>query len=176
MNRSETVSSHRVDVSLTLKNLPFSVAEEIQEVQRSDPDLIQRIVMYGMTRTAIFETLLEEAAIAIGKPQAEVATQVANWALSVAPGVMKSLGSIGKVVVTNHNQPEAVILSTEAYAALVSAVQEARRKDETALEALRARFDERLAALQADDAGDRLRAVMDAPAKLRGKVRAGATH
>ncbi|HEU4456448.1 MAG TPA: hypothetical protein VFR81_25495 [Longimicrobium sp.] len=60
MNRSETVSSHRVDVSLTLKNLPFSVAEEIQEVQRSDPDLIQRIVMYGMTRTAIFETLLEE--------------------------------------------------------------------------------------------------------------------
>jgi hypothetical protein len=60
VNRSETVSSHRVDVSLTLKNLPFSVAEEIQEVQRSDPDLIQRIVMYGMTRTAIFETLLEE--------------------------------------------------------------------------------------------------------------------
>ena len=60
MNRSETVSSHRVDVSLTLKNLPFSVAEEIQEVQRSDPDLIQRIVMYGMTRTSIFETLLEE--------------------------------------------------------------------------------------------------------------------
>ena len=60
MNRSETVSSHCVDVSLTLKNLPFSVAEEIQEVQRSDPDLIQRIVMYGMTRTAIFETLLEE--------------------------------------------------------------------------------------------------------------------
>jgi hypothetical protein len=60
VNRSETVSSHGVDVSLTLKNLPFSVAEEIQEVQRSDPDLIQRIVMYGMTRTAIFETLLEE--------------------------------------------------------------------------------------------------------------------
>lgn len=91
-------------------------------------------------------------------------------------GVMQAVRRTGSVLVTNHDKPEAVILSTEAYAALVSAVQEARRKDEIALEALRARFDERLAALQADDAGDRLRAVMDAPAKLRGKVRAGATH
>ena len=59
MNRSESISSPGVDVSLTLKNLPFSVAEEIQEVQRADPELIQRIVMYGVTRTAIFEALLE---------------------------------------------------------------------------------------------------------------------
>jgi aspartyl-tRNA(Asn)/glutamyl-tRNA(Gln) amidotransferase subunit B len=41
---------------------------------------------------ARFETLLAEAAGKIGKPQAQVATQVANWALSVAPGVVKSLG------------------------------------------------------------------------------------
>ena len=39
-----------------------------------------------------FETLLAAAANAIGKPEATIATQVANWALSVAPGVMKSLG------------------------------------------------------------------------------------
>ena len=39
-----------------------------------------------------FETLLSATAAKIGKPEAEVATQVANWALSVAPGVMKSLG------------------------------------------------------------------------------------
>ncbi|MEC8837003.1 MAG: Asp-tRNA(Asn)/Glu-tRNA(Gln) amidotransferase GatCAB subunit B, partial [Pseudomonadota bacterium] len=32
------------------------------------------------------------AAAKIGKPEAKVATQVANWALSVAPGVVKSLG------------------------------------------------------------------------------------
>jgi hypothetical protein len=57
---SEPVYSRRVDVSLTLKDLPSSLAEEIEEVQRSDPDLMQRIVMYGMTRTAIFETLLDE--------------------------------------------------------------------------------------------------------------------
>lgn len=41
---------------------------------------------------ARFETLLAATAAKIGKSEAEVATQVANWALSVAPGVVKSLG------------------------------------------------------------------------------------
>ncbi|MEE4199813.1 Asp-tRNA(Asn)/Glu-tRNA(Gln) amidotransferase subunit GatB [Erythrobacter sp.] len=41
---------------------------------------------------ARFETLLSATASAIGKDEKTVATQVANWALSVAPGVMKSLG------------------------------------------------------------------------------------
>ena len=42
---------------------------------------------------ARFETLLSETASALGKSEAEVATQVANWSLSVAPGVMNALGS-----------------------------------------------------------------------------------
>jgi aspartyl-tRNA(Asn)/glutamyl-tRNA(Gln) amidotransferase subunit B len=41
---------------------------------------------------ARFETLLTATASAIGKPETKVATQVANWALSVAPGVIKSVG------------------------------------------------------------------------------------
>ncbi|MFC3100309.1 Asp-tRNA(Asn)/Glu-tRNA(Gln) amidotransferase subunit GatB [Altererythrobacter lauratis] len=41
---------------------------------------------------ARFETLLAATAAALGKPEAKVATQVANWSLSVAPGVMKALG------------------------------------------------------------------------------------
>ena len=41
---------------------------------------------------ARFETLLAEATKALGKGESAVATQVANWSLSVAPGVMKSLG------------------------------------------------------------------------------------
>ncbi|MHA6334442.1 Asp-tRNA(Asn)/Glu-tRNA(Gln) amidotransferase subunit GatB [Qipengyuania sp. CAU 1752] len=44
---------------------------------------------------ARFETLLGATAAAIGKDDKTVATQVANWALSVAPGVMKSLGDEG---------------------------------------------------------------------------------
>ena len=39
-----------------------------------------------------FETLLAEVAQRSGKAEAEVATQVANWSLSVAPGVMNAAG------------------------------------------------------------------------------------
>ena len=60
MKGPNSLYSRRVDVSLTLKDLPCSIAEEIEEVQRSQPDLMERIVMYGMTRSAIVETLLEE--------------------------------------------------------------------------------------------------------------------
>ena len=41
---------------------------------------------------ARFETLLIETAKATGKDDKAVATQVANWSLSVAPGVIKALG------------------------------------------------------------------------------------
>lgn len=89
-------------------------------------------------------------------------------------GVMRNVGKAGKIVVTNHNQPEAVILSTEEYAAIVEAL--ARSSDEAALEALRHRFDARLAELDADDAGERLRALARAPARLKGGVKAGSGH
>ncbi|MGO4220794.1 type II toxin-antitoxin system prevent-host-death family antitoxin [Lysobacter sp. TAF61] len=91
-------------------------------------------------------------------------------------GVMKAIGRKGKVVVTNHNEPEAVILSAEEYGAIIRALHEAESKNESALDDLRHRFDERLASLQSADAGDRLRALMTGPAKLRGKVKAGASH
>jgi hypothetical protein len=41
------------------------------------------------------------------------------------------------------------------------------------LDALRAKFDDRLAALRAPDAGDRLRKLARRPARLHGKVKAG---
>tara|TARA_R110000751_G_scaffold2018_11_gene9287 strand:+ start:118813 stop:120312 length:1500 start_codon:yes stop_codon:yes gene_type:complete len=53
---------------------------------------------------ARFETLLKVAAKKQGKAESEVATQVANWALSVAPGVIKSLGDEINFV---NNTPEA---------------------------------------------------------------------
>ena len=88
-------------------------------------------------------------------------------------GVMKSVARSGKVVVTNHNEPEAVILSVQVYAAIKSALHEAASRTEPALEVLRQRFDERLAALQQADAGERLRTLMQSPARLDGKVKAG---
>jgi aspartyl-tRNA(Asn)/glutamyl-tRNA(Gln) amidotransferase subunit B len=41
---------------------------------------------------ARFEQLLSATATRLGKREADVATQVANWSLSVAPGVMNALG------------------------------------------------------------------------------------
>jgi prevent-host-death family protein len=91
-------------------------------------------------------------------------------------GVMRALASKGPVMVTNHSEPEAVILSAQDYARLIAIVQESESQTEAGLEALRQRFDERLASLTRPDAGDRLRAISRSSAKLRGKVKAGAGY
>lgn len=85
-------------------------------------------------------------------------------------GVMRTVGREGKLLVTNHDQPEAVILSTDEYQRLLQAAQ---AQQDSALDALRQRFDARLAALAQDDTADRLRAVLQAPAALQGQVKAG---
>lgn len=91
-------------------------------------------------------------------------------------GVMRTISRMGKVVVTNHSEPEAVILSAEEYGAIMRALNDAGSRHESTLEALRHRFDERLASLQADDASERLRALMGGPTILGGKVKAGDSH
>lgn len=44
-------------VRLEVDALPFDVAEQIREVQLEDPELLRRILVYGMTHKAVFETL-----------------------------------------------------------------------------------------------------------------------
>ena len=91
-------------------------------------------------------------------------------------GVMRTVGREGRVLVTNHDRPEAVILSTVEYQRLVQAAESAQARQQDALQALRQRFDERLATLAADDAGARLRALLSQPAALHGQVVAGVAH
>lgn len=43
-------------VSLSVQ-LPRAVAAEVEEMQRRDPEVLRRILMYGMTRRAIYESL-----------------------------------------------------------------------------------------------------------------------
>lgn len=38
-------------------NLPRGVAEEVQKVQRTDPDMLSRILFYAVTRRTIYDTL-----------------------------------------------------------------------------------------------------------------------
>ncbi|GGK15775.1 type II toxin-antitoxin system prevent-host-death family antitoxin [Luteimonas terricola] len=85
-------------------------------------------------------------------------------------GVMKVVARQGKVVVTNHNEPEAVILPVAEYHRLMHG---ANARDEAALDTLRRRFDERLKSLDTPEANDKLRAILRKPLKLDGKVIAG---
>jgi PHD/YefM family antitoxin component YafN of YafNO toxin-antitoxin module len=91
-------------------------------------------------------------------------------------GTMRALSAQGKLLVTNHNQPEAVILSTAEYTRLMAAAAVTEQVVPDPLVELRRQFDERLAVLNEDSAGDRLRAVMDQPGKLNGSVKAGSTY
>ena len=86
-------------------------------------------------------------------PATEVKTQ--GWR-----GLMRTVGRTGKVVVTHHDTPQAVVLSVEEYDAIATALQAAAERGYPALDALRRSFDDRLAALRAPDAGARLRGLM----------------
>ena len=43
--------------------LPKTVAVEIENVQRNDPEMLSRILLYAMTRRTIYDTLAAKAAI-----------------------------------------------------------------------------------------------------------------
>ena len=43
--------------------LPRAVALEVEEVQKRDPEFLSRILMYGMTRRAIYEGLSAQAVV-----------------------------------------------------------------------------------------------------------------
>lgn len=43
-------------------HLPKTVAREVEQVQRNDPEMLSRIVFYAMTRRTIYDTLVAKAA------------------------------------------------------------------------------------------------------------------
>ena len=88
-------------------------------------------------------------------------------------GVMKTIARNGKVVVTNHDEPEAVILTAEEYTAILDLLRRAADRDEAALDVLRRKFDHRLESLDAQDAGKKLRDILRKPLDLGGEVMAG---
>jgi hypothetical protein len=50
-------SGVRVNLSLTVEDLPLEIAEQVQRAQASDPEMLRRVMVYAMTRNAVFETL-----------------------------------------------------------------------------------------------------------------------
>jgi PHD/YefM family antitoxin component YafN of YafNO toxin-antitoxin module len=88
-------------------------------------------------------------------------------------GVMRSVDSAGRLLMTNHDQPEAVILSLQEYRLLTEQAARAQRDNQDKLDRLSRAFDAELAVLQQPGAGDRLRGAFDAPLGLNGEVIAG---
>ena len=88
-------------------------------------------------------------------------------------GVMRNVARDGRVVVTNHAQPEAVILSVAEYQTMLAALRSKAERDQQALEKLRREFDARLACLNAPDAREKIDSLFKQPLKLHGKVIAG---
>ena len=91
-------------------------------------------------------------------------------------GVMKSIGAAGTLLMTNHDRPEAVILSLQEYRLLTELAESALRDKQHKLEELGQAFDAELAVLRQADAGDRLRRAFGAPLALKGKVIAGRSY
>lgn len=90
--------------------------------------------------------------------------------------VMSALRTKGRVLVTNHDEPEAVIVSVTEYDALMQIVEQSEAQTEAALAGLRRSFDERLSVLQGQSAASRLRSTIRTRAKLGGKVKAGSGY
>lgn len=96
--------------------------------------------------------------------------------------VMQDVREQQAVLVTNHNEPQAVILSAEQYQAMQAEVVSLQRdlaslREQTpALQHLRQRFDDRLAVLDSAAAGTNARALLRKPAGLKGKVVAGSGY
>lgn len=91
-------------------------------------------------------------------------------------GMMNTLRSKGKLLVTNHDEPEAVIIPVAEYDALMQLVEQSESQTESALAGLRQNFDERLAMLQSRSTATRLRSTIRGRAKLGGKVKAGSGY
>lgn len=88
-------------------------------------------------------------------------------------GIMRLLGDKGPVLVTNHEQPDAVIVPTAEYERL----REISRKEAAQLDAtedaLRAEWDRRMAWLGEPGANAFLRSLVREPLRLNGEVKAG---
>jgi len=91
-------------------------------------------------------------------------------------GIMNALRSKGRLLVTNHDEPEAVVIPVGEYDALMQLVKQSEAQSEAALAGLRRSFDERLSVLQGQSAATRLQSTIRGRAKLGGKVKAGSGY
>ena len=86
--------------------------------------------------------------------------------------VARLKNSTGKAMtVTNHREPEVVLMTVDQYQALVAMAAAGGSYDEGVLDALRQDFDKRLNLLRSADVAERAHQIMDEPIRTKGRYR-----
>lgn len=89
--------------------------------------------------------------------------------------VVREVRESGSVAITNHSAVEMVLVNAEAYRQLAASAAALKEREASALDQLSAQFNERMAGLQAPDAGTNAAAVFQRRGKLSTRPKAGAT-
>jgi prevent-host-death family protein len=89
--------------------------------------------------------------------------------------VVREVRETGSIAITNHSSVEVVLVNAEAYRQLAASAATLKERETSVLDQLSAQFNERLAGLQAPDAGDKAAAVFRRRGRLSTRPKAGAT-
>ncbi len=79
----------------------------------------------------------------------------------------------GSVAITNHSQVEMVVIDVDAYEKLTAEIQALKAREQAALDELGARFEQRLAALQAPQAHAAVAGLLQKKGRATRRPKAG---
>ena len=87
--------------------------------------------------------------------------------------VVREVRESGSVAITNHSSVEVVLVNAQAYRELAASAAALKEREASILDQLSAQFNERLAGLQAPDAGEKAAAVFKRKGRLSTRPKAG---
>jgi prevent-host-death family protein len=87
--------------------------------------------------------------------------------------VVREVRQTGSVAITNHSSVEVVLVDADAYRQLAASAAALRERETSVLDQLSEQFRQRLASLQAPDAGDQAAAVFRRRGRLGTRPKAG---
>jgi prevent-host-death family protein len=87
--------------------------------------------------------------------------------------VVREVREAGSVAITNHSSVEVVLVNADAYRQLAASAAALKEREASVLDQLSAQFDQRLASLQAPDAGKKAASVFQRKGRLSSRPKAG---
>jgi prevent-host-death family protein len=87
--------------------------------------------------------------------------------------VVREVRETGSVAITNHSSVEVVLVNAEAYRQLAASAAALKEREASVLDQLSTQFNQRVASLQAPDAGDKAAAVFKRKGKPTTRPKAG---